>query len=77
VSLRRRQLRILRGIERDLAGSDPGLDALFLAFGRRTRGLDLRSVERIDRRPMLARLRRKQAVTEQAADRCAENRDDQ
>jgi hypothetical protein len=48
VSLRRRQLRILRGIERDIADSDPGLDALYLGFARRTGGHDLRWVERID-----------------------------
>ena len=50
MSLRRRQLRILRGLERDLADSDPGLDALFLGFARRTSGHDLRWVEKIDRR---------------------------
>ena len=50
VSLRRRQLRILRRIERDIAGSDPGLDALYLGFARRTGGHDLRGVEKIDRR---------------------------
>ena len=48
VSLRRRQLRILRGLERDLADSDPGLDALFLGFARRTGGHDLRWVEKVD-----------------------------
>jgi hypothetical protein len=49
VSLRRRQLRILRRIERDIADSDPGLDALYLGFARRTCGRDLRWVEKIDR----------------------------
>ena len=48
VSLRRRQLRILRGLERDLADTDPGLDALFLGFARRTGGYDLRWVEKVD-----------------------------
>ena len=48
VSLRRRHLRILRGMERDLADSDPGLDALFLGFARRTGGHDLRWVEKVD-----------------------------
>lgn len=48
VILRRRQQRILRGMERDLACSDPGLDALFLGFARRTGGYDMRWVERID-----------------------------
>jgi hypothetical protein len=49
VSLRRRQLRILRSLERELADSDPGLAALFLGFARRTKGHDLRWVETIDR----------------------------
>ena len=35
-------------MERDLADTDPGLDALFLGFARRTSGHDLRWVERID-----------------------------
>jgi hypothetical protein len=48
VSLRRRQLRILRRIERDIAASDPGLAALYLGFARRTGGRDLRSAEQID-----------------------------
>jgi hypothetical protein len=50
VSLRRRQLRILRRIERDLAASDPGLDALYQGLARRTSGRDLRWLERVDRR---------------------------
>jgi hypothetical protein len=50
VSLRRRQLRILRRIESDLADSDPGLDALYQGFARRTSGRDMRWMERIDRR---------------------------
>jgi hypothetical protein len=50
VSLRRRQLRILRGMERELADSEPGLDALFQGFARRTNGHDMRWVEMIDRR---------------------------
>jgi hypothetical protein len=49
VSLRRRQLRILDRIERDLADSDPGLAALFRGLARRTSGLDLRWVEKISR----------------------------
>jgi hypothetical protein len=32
VSLRRRQLRTLRGIERELADSDPDLEAYFWSF---------------------------------------------
>jgi hypothetical protein len=50
VSLRRRQLRILDRIERDLTGSDPGLAALFRGLARRTSGLDLRWVEKTDHR---------------------------
>jgi len=50
VSLRRRQLRILDRIERDLADSDPGLAALFRGLARRTSGLDLRWVEKTYRR---------------------------
>jgi len=50
VSLRRRQLRILDRIERDLADSDPGLAAYFRGLARRPSGLDLRWVEKISRR---------------------------
>jgi len=50
VSLRRRQLRILDRIERDLADSDPGLAALFRGLARRPIGLDLRWVENTGRR---------------------------
>lgn len=50
VSLCRRQLRTLRRIERDLADSDPGLDALYQGFARRSSGLDLRWLEKADRR---------------------------
>ena len=65
-------------MERGLAGSDPGLDALFVAFARRTRGLDLRWVEQTDggRSRMFARLRHKSTRTERTADRCAGNQDD-
>src|ERR1700749_4186816 len=50
VTKRRRSLRALQRIEGDLAGSDPGLDALFRSFARRTRGYDLSWGEKIDRR---------------------------
>ena len=53
MSLRRRQLRILRGMERELADSEPGLDALFQGFARRTNGHDMRWVEMIDGRRRL------------------------
>jgi len=62
VSLRRRQLRILDRIERELADSDPGLAAHFRGLGRRTSGLDLRWVEKTGRRRfwILSRRRRDQ-----------------
>jgi hypothetical protein len=50
VSLRRRQLRILRRIESDLADSDPSLHALYQGFARRMSGCDMRWVEQINRR---------------------------
>lgn len=51
VSLRRRrQLRILDRIERDLAESDPGLAALYRGLARRANGLDMRWVEKTGRR---------------------------
>jgi hypothetical protein len=48
VNLRRRQQRVLRAIERDVAHSDPGLYAFFSSFAGRTSGCDLRWVEEID-----------------------------
>jgi len=60
VSLRRRQLRILDRIERDLADSDPGLAALYRGLARRTSGLDLRWVEKTGRRRFWIFSRRKQ-----------------
>jgi hypothetical protein len=50
VNLRRRQQRVLRAIERDVADSDPGLYAFFDSFAQRTGGCDLCWVEEIDRR---------------------------
>ena len=78
MSLRRRQLRILRGMERELADSDPGLDALFLGFARRTNGHDMRWVEMIDRRRRWLFFRRRQAPSpgERIKDRSAENWND-
>jgi hypothetical protein len=74
VTMRRRWLRALQRIERDLAGSDPGLDALFRSFARRTRGCDMSWVEKVDRRRfgMFGR-RRKRTLTERMKDRSAEN----
>jgi hypothetical protein len=72
--MRRRGLRTLQRIERDLAGSDPGLDALFRSFARRTSGCDMSWVERVDRRrfPMFGR-RRKRTLVERMKDWTAEN----
>jgi hypothetical protein len=78
VNLRRRQLRTLRGIERDLAGSDPGLDAMFRSFARRTGGPGVPWVEKIDRRRfwMLGRRRRQRSLTDRMKDWTAENWND-
>ena len=73
--MRRRSLRALQRIERDLACSDPGLDALFRAFGRRTGGCDLSWVEKINRRRRLifGRRRRERTLAERMKDWTAEN----
>jgi hypothetical protein len=78
VNLRRRQLRTLRGIERGLADSAPGLDALFLSFARRAAGRELPPTEKVGRWSdrMLARLRRGRPDTEPTTDRCAGNWND-
>ena len=78
VTMRRRSLRALQRIERDLAGSDPGLDALFRSFSRRTRGYDLSWVEKVDRRPcllsrMFGRRRHERTLTERMKDWTAGN----
>jgi hypothetical protein len=82
VSLRRRQLRTLRGIERDLADSDPGLDALYQGFARRTNGCDLRWLEKVEHRrfrPFSRRLfsrRNEQGRSGPMKDWTAKNRND-
>ena len=60
MSLSRRQLRTLRGIECELAWSDPGLNEFFLYLAEVSRGCEMPRVERVARWPsrMLARLRR-------------------
>ena len=64
-------------MERDLASSDPGLDALFRSFARRTRGYDLSWVEEISRRRfLLFGRRRERKLTERMKDWTAENRND-
>jgi hypothetical protein len=69
VSLSRRQLRTLRGIEQDLACSDPRLNEFFLLFSGGFRGYDMPPVERVSRWPsrMLARLWGGRNVTERVA----------
>ena len=58
MSLRRGQRRALRGIERDLARSDPDLDMLFFSFGRLVRTQEIPAAEKIRSRQfgLLARL---------------------
>jgi hypothetical protein len=64
-------------MERDLASSDPGLDALFRSFARRTRGYDLSWVEEISRKRFwLFGRRRERKLTEWMKDWTAENRKD-
>src|SRR5689334_889901 len=77
VTLRRRSLRVLQRTERDLASSDPGLDALFRSFARRTRGYDLSWVEEVGRKRFwLFGRRRERKLTERMKDWTAENRKD-
>jgi hypothetical protein len=64
-------------MERDLARSDPGLDALFQSFARRTFGCDMRWVEEVGRkRFLLFGRRRERKLTERMKDWTAENRKD-
>jgi len=73
----RRWLRTLERIERDLAGSDPGLDALFRSFARRSGGRDMSWVEQIDRRRRwVFGRRRDRGPTERMKDWIAENWND-
>ena len=55
-----RERRILRGIERDLSGSDPGLARLFSIFTLLTQGEEMPGAEKARAGPVrvLARLRR-------------------
>lgn len=74
MNLRRRQLRALQAIERDLAESDPGLDALFGSFARRIGGCDMRWVEKVDRRRLrISAWRRERRLSERMKDWSAEN----
>jgi hypothetical protein len=64
-------------MERDLASSDPGLDALFRSFARRTRGYDLSWVEEVARKRFwLFGRQRERKLTERMKDWTAENRHD-
>ncbi len=47
---RRGRLRALRRMEREIAESDPGLDALFSSFARRTWGREMPGTETIPAR---------------------------
>ena len=74
VTMRRRWLRTLQGIERDLADSEPDLDALYRSFAQCTGGRDMSWVEQTDRRrfPMFGR-RRERTLTDRVKDWTAEN----
>lgn len=74
---RRDQLRTLRRIERDLADSDPGLEALFLAFARRAGRRDIPRAEKPADGPlrMLARLWQGRNAAESAKDAAPRDRD--
>jgi hypothetical protein len=71
----RRLPRTLRRIERDLAGSDPGLDALFRSFVRSIGGCDMSWVEKVGRKRFLlfGPRRRQRTLTERIKGWCAEN----
>ena len=66
MSLRRGQSRALRGIERDLADSDPGLNASFLSFAAHPGRPLMPRVEKIRPRPLriFTRLRRRRTLAE-------------
>jgi hypothetical protein len=59
VNLRLGRGRVLRGIERDLAGADPELNSLFLSFTLRASGEKMPDAETKPHR-LLARLRRQE-----------------
>jgi hypothetical protein len=75
VSLSRRQLRTLRGIERDLACSDPRLDELFLFFTQGFRGREMPQAERVARWPskIMGMLWRRRHVSDRGAAWYAKN----
>ena len=75
MSLHRGQLRTLYGIERDLADSDPDLDALFLSFASATGRPEMPDAENISARHLkvLSRLRRRRTLSERVKQWCAQN----
>jgi hypothetical protein len=70
VRLRRGQLRTLRDVEREIAGSEPGLYAFFLSFNRRGAGRDMPQTEDVEsgRLKGPARRRRGRTLTERMRD---------
>ena len=74
MSLSRRQVRTLRGIELDLAASDPSLNEFFGSFTSRPGGRETPRVERVTRWPFW--LRRKRSAGDRVRDWCAENWND-
>jgi len=48
----RRDRRVLRGIERDLAQSDPGLSTLFVSFAAMVKDAEMPGTEKIEARPL-------------------------
>ena len=75
MSLRRSQLRALRGIERDLADSEPDLDALFGSFAPQGGRSKAPRMEKIGVRPLriFARLWCRRPITERMKDWSAQN----
>ena len=72
--MRRRWLRTLQRIERDLADSEPDLDALFRSFAQLTGGRDMSWVEKIERRWLwIFRRRHERGPAERMKDWIAEN----
>ena len=74
MSLSRRQSRTLRGIELDLAASDPSLNEFFLSFTLRAGGREMPRVERVTRWPF--RPGPKRSVADRVRDCCADNWND-
>ena len=77
MSLHRGQLRTLHGIERDLADSDPDLDALFLSFASAAGRPEVPAAENISARHLkvLSRLWPRRTLSERMKHWYAENRD--